>query len=873
MKKQRLLFFALLCTLFTPMLAYGQTTVAPFLTANPQFFNNSGAPLNGGCLFTYAAGTSNAQATYSENTGTTPNANPIVLNSGGYATSGAIWLSGLAYKFVLKTAGGVNCASGSQLWSVDNITWSTPLSTFSGLTDAGNFNMTQPTVATVGANQSSFTSCIQGQYWTGAATATDKWCWQDVLGTGSNPTSTYTLTHTGSSGAATISFPSVTAQSVGTGKVDGACYLDGVTNTTLAAAVTCAGTNGVIVIPPFASPTLTGNVTIPAGVTIEFQGSSPGQVTLGNFNLVVNGPIRAAPAQIFVYGGTGTVTLGVAAVAGTVRAEWFPGADWCVKAQNADNSFSAIGGEYWVSQNMTTASCSNNITIAASHVLHAEAGFYSLGSFSFVPNGTGASIICASWLTNFNYTGTGFAYDLNTQTQAHFGDCQISLGATAAGGLRLRNTSNGFETRAYIRGVLVSAPVRTAGQIGVYLEATNALSANYHSEIEVQTQTIDIGAEFKSLVNNQGANANHLSIRCNGHTICVQEFDGTDNIIQGTILGANGGGNGIGINLCAAGNGGYGVSNNILGPLSFEQGSTGGGSTSIKVAAAGGLTVGCSNSSAIGQSNDANTYVDANTPPGTNLFFNTLVSLQVLHFNNAASCITQVSAGFLAVGNCTPADQSGSWGANVGFFIVGTRISNTGIYQYSSTSTATGAFDLGTSRKAVGVLAIGNGNVGDITGLQQSAMTVRVGSSGFTTANNTNLQTITGLSWTIPATALNWSFACDLSYSQATANVAVAFGIQAATNNPTNIYATGTEQITVGPPATFVTGTLATLATTTGTNIVSGTPTALATNYTVHLGGTIENPALANTINIMVSTANGADAVTVLRGSTCHFTP
>ena len=68
-----------------------------------------------------------------------------------------------------------------------------------------------------------------------------------------------------------------------------------------------------------------------------------------------------------------------------------------------------------------------------------------------------------------------------------------------------------------------------------------------------------------------------------------------------------------------------------------------------------------------------------------------------------------------------------------------------------------------------------------------------------------------------------------------------------------------------------VNGTLATLSTTTATNIVSGTPGATATNYVVMLDGTIENPASANTFNIMVSTAVSGDAVTVKRGSYCQL--
>lgn len=138
----------------------------------------------------------------------------------------------------------------------------------------------------------------------------------------------------------------------------------------------------------------------------------------------------------------------------------------------------------------------------------------------------------------------------------------------------------------------------------------------------------------------------------------------------------------------------------------------------------------------------------------------------------------------------------------------------------------------------------------------------------FTTAANTNLQTITGLQFThVTSNAVNWNFHAVLVYSQATANDVVSFGIQAATNNPTNIFATGQQQITAGPPATFTAGTLATLTTTTATTIVSGTPGATGVNYRVELDGTLELAASANTINFMVSTATAADAVTVLRGS------
>lgn len=141
----------------------------------------------------------------------------------------------------------------------------------------------------------------------------------------------------------------------------------------------------------------------------------------------------------------------------------------------------------------------------------------------------------------------------------------------------------------------------------------------------------------------------------------------------------------------------------------------------------------------------------------------------------------------------------------------------------------------------------------------------------FTTANNTSLQNITGLSWTFPATAANYSFHCGMLYSQATANTGINFGIQAVTNNPTNIMALGVMELTIGPPSTFVASGLATLSTTTATAIVGSTPGALGTNYTMTIDGTLELAASANTVNIMVSTAAGADAVTIKRGSYCNL--
>ena len=85
-----------------------------------QFFdpNNSGAPLAGGKLFTYVAGTSVKQATWTDSTQTIQNSNPIILDSNGAAN---VWLDpGLIYKFVLSPANDTDPPT-SPLRTVDNI--------------------------------------------------------------------------------------------------------------------------------------------------------------------------------------------------------------------------------------------------------------------------------------------------------------------------------------------------------------------------------------------------------------------------------------------------------------------------------------------------------------------------------------------------------------------------------------------------------------------------------------------------------------------------------------------------------------------------------------------------------------------------------
>ena len=75
--------------------------------ASQQFFDNSGNPLSGGQIYTYAAGTTIQQATYTTYTGLIANSNPIILNTSGIPAN-QIWLTdGIIYKFSVFTNTGV----------------------------------------------------------------------------------------------------------------------------------------------------------------------------------------------------------------------------------------------------------------------------------------------------------------------------------------------------------------------------------------------------------------------------------------------------------------------------------------------------------------------------------------------------------------------------------------------------------------------------------------------------------------------------------------------------------------------------------------------------------------------------------------------
>lgn len=77
-----------------------------------RFFDSNGAPLVGGKLYSYAAGTSTPLATYVDFAGVTENPNPTILDASGECD---VWIGNNFYKFVLADANDI------VQFTVDNV--------------------------------------------------------------------------------------------------------------------------------------------------------------------------------------------------------------------------------------------------------------------------------------------------------------------------------------------------------------------------------------------------------------------------------------------------------------------------------------------------------------------------------------------------------------------------------------------------------------------------------------------------------------------------------------------------------------------------------------------------------------------------------
>jgi len=95
--------------------------LSPIAGAGQQFLDNSGDPLTGGLLYTYAAGTTTPATTYTTINGVTQNTNPIVMDAAGRLES-EVWLEGgVAYKIVLRTNTGALLGTYDDIYGINDL--------------------------------------------------------------------------------------------------------------------------------------------------------------------------------------------------------------------------------------------------------------------------------------------------------------------------------------------------------------------------------------------------------------------------------------------------------------------------------------------------------------------------------------------------------------------------------------------------------------------------------------------------------------------------------------------------------------------------------------------------------------------------------
>ena len=282
-KRTSLWIFSLI--LFAACFVKAQTAVVLAPLPQLQFFDQTGTPLAFGCVFTYQVNSTTPLGTYTDYTGVTLNANPVILTAGGSAN---IWLAaGQAYTFRVVSAGGTNCASGGTLYTVNGI---------------GGGSTTLTTVVPYSSTPA-FQVAAQNQLFeitlTGNASA------QPLTFVGITPPSYITFQITqDSSGGHTWSWP---ANSIG------GCTIGSGANQVTTQQFVYNGTNATAV-----GPCVTGNgPIISAGAIYDFGLASPPAIVCVDANFQLNtgcstGALTSITVngQTIAAGGSGNVNAG-----------------------------------------------------------------------------------------------------------------------------------------------------------------------------------------------------------------------------------------------------------------------------------------------------------------------------------------------------------------------------------------------------------------------------------------------------------------------------------------------------------------------------------------------------------------------------------
>ena len=420
--------------------------LSAFAGAGAQFFDDNGAPLVGGKVYTYASGTTTPRATYTTSAGTVANTNPIILDAAG-RTPNEIWLiAGSLYKFILRTSTDVLIGTYDGVPSIND-----SFSTYNLLSSvAGTNTITATATPTLTSYQAGATySFIAANTNTGATTISI-----DGLAAKS-------ITKNGS--------VALTAGDIQAGKMmlieyDGTVF-QLMNNIVYGSALTNATINSLtspltVANGGTGAATFTANAVLLGNNTAAFQTVAPG--TAGNL-LTSNGTTwtSAAPTaagidvQTFTAFGTWTKPTGYVAGSRVLIQCWGGGASGGKSGSGVIFGGGGGGGGYnerWIT--LSSMGATETITIGAGGVAKTTAGTGLVGGTTSV-----GSLVYA-------YGGGGGGYDWNTPVDGAYG-------CGGGGGGQLGAGFSG-DTGAYSTAGKPGSPGTNGGLGGKYLQSTGA---------------------------------------------------------------------------------------------------------------------------------------------------------------------------------------------------------------------------------------------------------------------------------------------------------------------------------------------------------------------------------------------------------------
>lgn len=159
-------------------------------------------------------------SSFSDDTTNTYDSEPLYLQNGSYypptntASSGTNYPSNPLNFLISYWNGSTAVSTQWQNYALVG-TGTNPATTLafyappSLATDVVLFGINPALLATSGTNYSTPKIDILGATWSGSASQADHWFLQGVNGTGTNPTSTLTITHSGSTGTASVQMPQI----------------------------------------------------------------------------------------------------------------------------------------------------------------------------------------------------------------------------------------------------------------------------------------------------------------------------------------------------------------------------------------------------------------------------------------------------------------------------------------------------------------------------------------------------------------------------------------------------------------------------------------------------------------------------------------